>query len=623
MEIKKQIEIIKQSQDFVNTVSAMRDMDLRHLSPPLFAQISRHLERLSVTPEPKIAYLGNFVLDLLPSYVKVTAAKHGIYCGGYVGSYGQYFQEIMGEGSGLKSFAPDMIFLFLDMRELEPEIVHSFGMLNVERKKELRDNILKHIRDWTAAASKHIGGTLIVSNFAMPAYTQNGLADQTDSSGEMRFYYDLNIRLAEMFANDQSVMLFDLSKLTIKFGWEQIFDPKLYYMAKMLWSERFLPVVADEILRTIIAVRGMARKCLVLDLDNTLWGGIIGEDGVRGVKVGMGDPVSEAFLAFQLKVKTLKYRGILLAICSKNNESDVQEIFALRTEMPLSLDDFAASRINWENKAENIRSIALELNIGLDSIVFIDDNPAECALVRDLMPEVLTLQLPELPETMCAMIDQIPVFEKRTVLETDRQKTEQYRKNQQRQQLKNQINNLNDYLYSLQTEIVIKQPAEEDLERVHQLFTKTNQFNVTTIRYSLSEVANIYNNKENDLFIISAMDKFGDLGIVGLYLVRCRGTVATVDSFILSCRAMGRGIEDAIMNHLKQRCFERRNVETIEADYFPTKKNMPVENFFENQGFALYGKEVDGSKHYRLTKELSKINSCDWITVIAKEEENG
>jgi FkbH-like protein len=613
MSLKTQLETIKKSHNFIASSAAMREVDLRNLPPHYFTQLGRHLAEFDNSNATKIAFLGNFSLDLLPDYVNVTTGKYGLQCTGYVGPYNQYFQEVLDSSSGLHSFAPDMIFLFLTMRALEPEVAHSFTALNSARRRELLNKITSHIQEWVVATADRFKVPLVVSNFPLPAYTQSGLADQSDELGEMRFYYDLNTQLSEMFFDRADVQIFDLAKLTNRFGTDNIFDPKFYYMAKMLWSERFLTVVAEEILRTIIALNGSGCKCLVVDLDNTLWGGVLGEEGVRGVKVGVGDPVSESFFDFQLKIKALKEMGVILAICSKNNETDVQEIFELRNEMPLHWEDFAAWRINWERKDSNIRDIATELNIGLESIVFIDDSPVECDLVRTMLPEVQTFQVPPQPENMVALIDRLPVFERRTILADDRHKTDQYRQNRQRNQLMERVSDLGEYLHSLNTEISIREPHRDDLDRVHQLFTKTNQFNVTTIRYPKIEIEDILNNSQCDLYIISARDKFGDLGIIGLYLTRIKEAVAEVDSFILSCRAMGRGIESAIMNHLKSRTFDQANAKHLEAKFIPTKKNKPVERFFDEQGFEMVLQGDGGTRHYRLDAENSREVECPWI----------
>jgi FkbH-like protein len=401
---------------------------------------------------------------------------------------------------------------------------------------------------------------------------------------------------------------------------DRIFDPKMYYLAKMEWSEAFLPVVSEELIRILGAVDGTAKKCLVLDLDNTLWGGVVGEDGPRGVKVGTGDPASEAFADFQHKILSLKDRGILLAICSKNNPEDVHELFSIRKEMPLSLDDFAAVRINWENKSKNIAELASELNIGLESMVFVDDNPAECELVRQMLPQVTTVHLPADPTRYPSLLDELPLFEKVAILEADRKKTQQYSENRQRRELQASVGDLTAYLESLGTEITIRKPDAADLDRVHQLFTKTNQFNLTTIRYAMPDIATMTRGEEMDLYIVDARDKFGDLGTIGLYLLRHNGGTADVDSFILSCRAMGRGIESAVMNHLKKRCFEGRAARWINARYIPTRKNQPVANFFEDQYFQVQSVTPDGEKLFQLSAQDNTYAKCSWIQVSAKEE---
>lgn len=620
MDIKEQLATWERLQAPDDLRRALMGVDARALTPGVVTRLARLIDKFAFTPSVRVAYLSNFVVDLLPPYVKIALFGQGLASDHYIGAYNQFFQEVLTPAGPFERFQPDVVLLFLAMRDLEPQIAHHFTALTMETRRHLLDALVQRVEEWVHQARQRSKAQLLVANFAPPAYPQQGVADLADPLGEGVFYQVLNTRLAETFSGSPDVQLLDLAKLTTRFGADNVLDPKLYYMAKMLWSERFLPVVADEVLRTLMAVRGLARKCLVVDLDNTLWGGVVGEEGPHGVKVGVGDAVSEAFLDFQLRLKALKDRGVMLAICSKNNESDVREVFALRPEMPLRLEDFAASRINWNPKGQNIRELAVELNIGLESMVFIDDNPAECSLVRDMVPEVLTLQVPPQPENMPAMIDRLPVFEKRAILAADREKTTQYIQNRQRQQLREQVTDLGFYLHSLETKVAIRRPLKEDLERVHQLFAKTNQFNATTKRYTPAEIDDLYKDPTCDLFVTDATDKFGNLGTIGLYLVRVTGNGAEVDSFIMSCRAMGRGIESAIMNHLKERCFAVHNADCLRACYLPTRKNKPIETFFDDQGFSLQNQKSNGAKHYLLNAHDNRPADCPWIQIVRQED---
>lgn len=611
---------LKAAESLGEIAHILQSVNLHDLPLRQFTVISRAIKTCGEVPGKRMAYLSNFVLDMLPNYLDVFAARQSLTMAHYVGGFNQYFQELLDPDSGLRKFQPDAIFLALSMRQLNADLSQGFAGLEAARKQEMMEDVLNHLEKWVQTASDHFTCNLIVANFPLPHRPQLGVADQKDTLGEMAFYFDLNRRIYDMFAPHHSVFVLDATRLCAQFGLERVFDPKMYYLAKVEWAEAFLPRVSDELMRLLTAADGAAKKCLVLDLDNTLWGGVVGEDGPRGVKVGVGDPVSEAYADFQRKVLSLKERGILLAICSKNNEADVKEMFAVRDDMPLKLDDFAATRTNWTHKSQNIKDMATELNIGLDSMVFIDDNPAECELVRQMLPQVYTLELPSDSGRYGSLLDDLPIFEKSAVLASDRQKTRQYAENLQRRTLKESTEDLTAYLHSLGTAITIRQPTDADLDRVHQLFTKTNQFNVTTIRYSKSEIDAIRASGKMDLVVVDAQDKFGNLGTIGLYLVRREEDAPEVDSFILSCRAMSRGIEDAVMNYLKRQCFEDHHAECLRARYNPTPKNKPVSDFFENQGFEVSAVSASGEKSYQLSAESNIYSDCDWIRVTTENQ---
>ena len=619
MDLKNKIKEIKKCNEFESAATLLSEIDFMQLSSRHFTSLGRYLEQMNEAPDIKIAYLSNFVIDMLPAYVSVYAARERIRSGAYVGAYNQYFQEILNEESGLLENDPDVIFLSFAMKHLEPEIFFSFSSLSVDRKKELLEKIIENIRKWIQLSTEKVKASLLINNFPYPGFTQSGIADMNNPFGEMRFYQELNAGLAELVSENSRVHVLDVAKLSARYGSNNVHDPKMYYLAKIMWREGFLAVVAEEILRFIIGLKGIARKCLVLDLDNTLWGGIVGEDGVLGIKVGQGDPVSEAFYDFQYKIKTLKDRGVMLAICSKNNRDDVIEAFENRSDMPLRLTDFSAMKVNWESKHLNIQKLAAELNIGLDSMIFVDDNPAECSLIRQMLPQVKTIQVPPNPEDMPTIIDKLVDFEKIVILEDDIKKTAQYRQIKQRKELQESVGDLRAYLQSLGTEIHIRMPVKEDLSRVHQLFTKTNQFNTTTIRYDMGEIERQFNDKAFELFTISARDTFGDLGIIGLYLIELFPPKARIDSFILSCRAMGRGIESAIMNYLKNRYFNEKDIVLIEACYRPTKKNIPVQDFFPQQGFELIDQNEKGKKIYQLASAKWSPVDCSWIKAVEDE----
>jgi FkbH-like protein len=618
-DVRALAEALAGARDAAGLRAALAHVDLDKLTANDASVLARTLHTWGAPPDVKIAYLGNFTLDLLPRCVDLACAREGLWVSSHVGKFGQYVQEVLDEGSTLVRWQPDVVLLALSLRLLRPDRMAAFPFLSAAERRELREEVAAHLESWATAALERLPATLLITNFASPTRPLAGVADSKAEYGETEFYLDLNLDLLRRFKGNPRVRLFDVDRLAARFGKEHVVDRKMYYLAKMEWSPAFLPTVAGELVREVRAIRGMTRKCLVLDLDNTLWGGVVGEEGAAGVKIGPGDPESEAFLDFQHRLKALQAQGVLLAVCSKNNLADAVEVFDTRPELPLKLADFAAREICWDPKHEGLRKIAAALNIGTDSLVFLDDNPAEVSLVAQMLPEVKAVALPPDPAEYVGVLERLNDFERLTVLEEDRRKTDQYRQHRERQELQAAAGGLDTYLASLRTELEIRRPRRDDLERVHQLFNKTNQFNVTTHRYSPAEVQRYAASPVCELWMARARDRFGDLGTIAVLLLKQDGRSLLVDSFLMSCRAMGRGIETALLNHVKTRLLEHRSLLDLRARYIPTAKNKPVENLFENHGLRLAEARPNGEKLYALGRSEARLEKCDWIDVLTEE----
>lgn len=598
--------------------AALAGADTASLPAAEVARLGRALEGLAEEPHVRVAYLGNTTLDLLARIVAVQAAGEGLFAAGYTGAYGQYTQEVLDPAGALAAFRPDVVLLALSLRALRPAAMARFSSLAAAEREALRDEVVEHVASWAQAALARLpGATLVVGNFIAPAHPAAGVADARHAYGEAELYLDLNLALLRRFKAEARVQVLDLDRLAARFGKDRLVDRKMYYLAKMEWSPAFLPLVAGEVVRQLKAIRGHAKKCLVLDLDNTLWGGVVGEEGAAGVKVGAGDPEGEAYLDFQRRIKDLQNRGVLLALCSKNNPDDARDVFETRLELPLALADFAALEISWEPKHEGLKRIASSLNIGLDSLVFLDDNPAEVELIRQLLPEVEAIALPPDPAEYAALVDRLTYFEKTAVLEDDLRKTAQYRENRERDEQKAAAGegDLVGYLHSLGTRVEIRRAGRADLPRAHQLFTKTNQFNLTTIRYSLPELEATAGDSACRLGVVAARDRFGDLGTIAAYLLREDGGALEIDSFLMSCRAMGRGIESAVMNHLKGLLLAGPWSE-LRGRFRPTPKNPPAAGFYEREGFRRVEEKEGGEKLYVLGRNEAAPADCGWIEVV-------
>jgi FkbH-like protein len=609
-------EALAKAPDSAALQRAILPLDLEKLTSNDVSLLSRTLQARPEVPDIRLGYLANFTLDPLPRWVDLHFAREGWRAAHYVGGFGQYVQEVLGENTGLAAFEPHLVLLALSLRLLRPEAWAAFAALSPAERRDLKEDVASHVESWALAALERTPATLLVANFPVPAQPAFGVADLNTEYGETEFFLDLNLDLLRRFKGHPRVQVFDLDRLASRFGKDRVLDRRMYYLAKMEWSPAFLGCVAAELVRHARAARAQARKCLVLDLDNTLWGGVVGEEGPAGVKIGPGDPEGEAFLDFHHRLKALQAQGVLLAVCSKNNPGDVTELFDSRPEIPLRLADFAAVEISWEPKHEGLKKIAAALNIGTDSLVFMDDNPAEVSLIQQMLPEVKTVLLPSDPAEYVAVIDRLTDFERTAVLVEDARKTAQYRENREREALRTASGELGTYLASLRTELAITRARRDDLPRIHQLFTKTNQFNLTTQRYTPSEVERFIASPICELWVVRGRDRFGDLGAVGVVLLRRDGRVVYIDSFLMSCRAMGRGIETAIMNHVKHRLLDEPGHLELRGRYLPTPKNKPVETFYEDQGFRLLERRDSGEKLYVLRRIDTREIPCEWIEVV-------
>jgi FkbH-like protein len=376
----------------------------------------------------------------------------------------------------------------------------------------------------------------------------------------------------------------DLDYLASLAGRMQWTDEPAYFGSKQPFSLREMPLACAYLARLIASGRGRVRKCLVLDLDNTLWGGVIGDDGADGIRIDPSDPVGEAYLAFQRYILALKDRGVLIAACSKNDPKIARGAFEENEHMILKVADFAAFEANWEDKVSNIRRIADTLNIGLDSLVFFDDNPAERAIVEQYAPQVLVIDAPEDPSLFVRALDLSFAFEWPNLTAEDLARTDSFVKESQRDELRRQFSDYDTYLKSLEMKAAIEPTQGAALLRVAQLFNKTNQFNLRTIRYSEQELETLIAGKDHLVLHVSFADKFTNYGIMAAAVLRFAGETAFIENWVMSCRAFKRGLEDATLNAIMAFARER-GAKFVAGEYIPTVKNGYVADLFQKSGF--------------------------------------
>ncbi len=575
-------------------------------------------------PEPRpdqsvrVALLGNATLDHLQSYLKVECYRSGLRPAFYQAGFDQYNQEILDPRSGLYTSNPDVVVCAIHASRLFPQLHdYPFDLSVSERRAEI-DAGLDTIQRLLDTFTERSSAMVLLHNFVVPQYPALGILDARDELGQVAAFGEINTSLAELARTRyRNVFIVDEERVQARCGKANANDQRLWLTARSPWSEHVLASLSREYLRYVRAAKGLGRKCLVIDLDNTLWGGVVGEDGLAGIQLGSEAP-GNAFVALQRELDKLWRRGVLLAICSKNNPADALPVFEQHPEMILKLSHFAAQRINWQPKATNIREIARELNIGLDSLVFLDDNPLERAHVRSELPQVLTPELPVDPAGFRrALLELIDVFDTLALTQEDRQRNQLYAEQRARQAAERQLQDngsLDDYLANLEIVVDIEAANVVTLPRIAQLTGKTNQFNLTTRRYTEADIAR----KEAlgcKIFGARVKDRFGDNGLTGVLIAQPDlDDVWMIDTFLLSCRVMGRGVETALLTWVADEA-RRAGARRLQGWYLPTEKNAVVRSCYQDHGFNQVEAGSDGRTLWELDLAHSAGQVPAWISV--------
>lgn len=424
---------------------------------------------------------------------------------------------------------------------------------------------------------------------------------------------DYNTVLYQLESQYSNVKVIDIREFTRQYTSSELVDWKFYFISQLGMNPKLSKHFKVWFERKIDGIALKRKKCLALDLDNTLWGGVLGEDGIEGIQIG-GDYPGKAFLYWQESLQQLSKNGVILTICSKNNEKDVLDAWEKNPFIVLKKDAFSAYRINWQDKATNIKELAEELNIGLDSIVFIDDNPTERELIKQILPMVATPDFPEQPYMFPEFFKQLvsDYFKVYSITDEDRKKTEQYKANAARVHAQASFADFDKFLESLEIQITIDAANEFNIQRIAQMTQKTNQFNLTTKRYSDTDIK-VFMADGWKIWCISVADKFGDNGITGCIMING----SEIDSFLLSCRILGKGIEIAFIKKVLSLLLES-SVNTLTASYIPTTKNTQVKDFYEKCGFTCVAKNEDGSKEYSIDLSSTDLIIKDLYHIIIK-----
>ncbi len=551
-----------------------------------------------------IHFLRNYTIEGIEPFLKYHLYSAGIRPEISFGDYGTFQQELLDEGSRINRGDVDVAVLSLVLEEFSP----GYGGVNwqVDKATDRLNAALEAL-----AANK--GVTAAVNTFIPPFLSETGIAYSEGNIG--RQVAQLNQTVWEYASQSGSTTLVvDWGRIVRQLGERESINRRYWYLYKAPFTKLFLHSYARELAKIVKALKGKAKKCLVLDCDNTLWGGIVGEDGPTGIKLDNYEYPGKVFYDLQQSVLHLAARGVLIALCSKNNEGDVWEVLDGHPHCLIKRDHLSAWKINWENKAENIRAIADELNIGIDSVVFVDDSPVECDMVRGMLPDVTVLQVPAKLYNYPDLLLQEGLFDTLAISSEDRQRTQYYQSETKRKVESQKFANVEEYLSSLAIEAIVRLVQPIDIARVAQLTQKTNQFNLTTRRYSEANIEQFAQATEFSVMTIAVRDRFGDMGLTGVLIARRESDRASIDTLLLSCRVLGRNLEFAFVDYSLGFLEEQWKVQRWFAEYLPTAKNRQVINFWDEMGFV-DEKTGEERRTYAATPASRRVRKLPYIHI--------
>ena len=533
----------------------------------------------------KLAILSSFTVNGLSEAISVKCQddiKTGLSV--YTANYNQVDQEIIDADSNLRKFKPDMTAILVNHKYLFGDNMQKLLDQNLEQRSEYVNGRTQEFFALARAFLNNIEGALLVSNLPLLSYSPFGIFDEKMKESYKDSVVNFNSNLKKEFIGNNRVYIIDLAAFFSKYGEYNIIDEKMLYLADMYISPKYLPLFAEEIMGFIKPFCSKNKKCIVLDLDNTTWGGVVGEDGFDNIKLDDNAP-GQVYKDFQKHIHELSKTGIILAVNSKNNPEDALEVIEKHPHMILRSKDFASMQINWDDKASNLKRIAKEINIGTDSLVFFDDDPVNRELVKKLMPEVLVADLPNDPSNYVRFFKGLNDFNRMQITNEDFKRGELYYQDRQRNQFKEEFNNIEEFLKSLRLEVKIDPANTFTVPRISQLTKKTNQFNLTARKYSEEDIANFMNSGDHEVFSVNVKDRFGDYGLTGSFIINKESDKKwRIDTLLLSCRVLGRKAEDYVMNHIVNLAGEN-GIEELIGEYIPTAKNTQTSDFYDKRGF--------------------------------------
>jgi FkbH-like protein len=567
-------------------------------------------DKLPLVPA-RLAILRSFTVEPIVPLLRAAAFTAGIDLTVHVGAFNAYAQEILSPADKLYEFSPDVVILAVQTRDLAPELWPDAGEFTPGSGKEAAGRVLENLRGLVGAFRQNCPAALIIHNLEQPELPGPGILDAQDDGGQLSAIQEINTGIRAVAAAHRGVYVLEYDALVARYGRRYWHDEKRWLTTRLPIRATYLNAMAAEWLRYLAPLTGKTAKVIAVDLDNTLWGGVIGEDGMSGIQIG-GEHPGAAYQAVQRTLLDLYRRGILLAIASKNNRDDALQAISGHPGMLLRPDHFAAMRINWEDKAQNLREIAAELNLGLDAVAFFDDNPVERQRVREEAPEVMIIEPGTDPMDFARAIREFPAFERLALSAEDRKRGEYYAVERQRAELASASASREDFYWSLQQHAEVAPVSPMTLGRIAQLTQKTNQFNLTTRRYSEQQITELAT-QGWQVLSIRVSDRYSDNGLVGVAITQDRGETCEVDTFLLSCRVIGRTVETALLAHLADQA-RLRGCRSLEGWFVPTRKNAPASDFYPSHGFVI-AEQKEEAILWRFDLAANTIEFPPWIRI--------
>ena len=601
---------MKTIREIIKNIPINRIDDYFSIEKIINEKLSKNL--LTTDRKINIAILASSTTKGIKEVLKVQCGELNLLANIYESDYNQYSQEILNPASNLYKSQPDLIIMNIDIKTLAGEIyLNPYNNSEKSRKnwsKEITELLIKLVKKITNYTSSKI----ILHNLEIPVHSSLGLMESKQSFGFIESIQEINLNLRKQLKSSSQIFMFDYELFCSKLGKDNTFDYKMYYLGDLKFTLKLIPLLCREYIRFIRSLFLLTKKCIVLDLDNTLWGGILGESGKNGIHLGP-TPEGKPYLEFQQYLLALFNRGVILTINSKNNSDEALEVIRTHPHMVLRENHFAAIRINWNDKIANMRALAEEINIGIDSFVFIDDDSFNKDMVRKFLPEVEVVDMPKDHSLYLKTIMELTSFDNLTLTKEDFNKGKMYSQERQRRKLSENITDLSSYFKMLDMKLYLYESNDSNIARIAQLTQKTNQFNMTTKRYSDEAILKIIQNKSHRVFSIKLIDKFGDYGLTGVAILDISSKdIWKIDTFLLSCRIIGRNIEQAILAYIIQEA-KKEGVNYVIGEFIPSEKNHPAKDFYKKMSLEKKYQDNKEFWHFDIRKKFKFPNHIKLI----------